>query len=194
MRYPATSSTEIPETRRSSRYLAVVVRRLGLVVLATGCLLPACNTNNQTVPTGPAAPGAQPSSFAFLAGTWAGTWTDTRYNASGSLQATFTVNGSTVTATGVIGLGVLGLGDESGSGSGTESGQTLDFAFSAATVGSGSGSLSTAGTGSGTGTVTGTLNYGAFTFTGTVTASAIDGTFDFTSPTGGNGVARLTKQ
>lgn len=194
MKCPATSSTRISETRRSSRYRAVVVRRLGLVVLAMGCLLPACNTNNQTLPTGPTDPGVQPSSFAFLAGTWAGTWTDTRYNVSGSLQATFTVNGSIVTATGVIGLGVFGLGDEPGSGSGTESGQTLDFTFSAATVGSGSGSLSTAGTGSGTGTVTGALNFGAFTFTGAVTASAIDGTFDFTSPTGGNGVATLTKQ
>ena len=66
---------------------------------------------------------------------WVGTWTDTRYNVSGTLNATFTVNGSTVTATGVIGLASLGLGNETGSGTGTVSGQTLTFTFSSATVG-----------------------------------------------------------
>ncbi len=62
------------------------------------------------------------SQFASLTGTstWVGTWTDTRYNVSGSLNATFTVSGSSVTATGVIGLQNygIGLGDEKGTGSG----------------------------------------------------------------------------
>lgn len=137
---------------------------------------------------------AAPPSFAFLAGNWVGTWTDTRYNVSGTLNATFTVNGSTVTATGVIGLASLGLGNETGSGTGTVSGQTLTFTFSSATVGAGSGTLGTGGAGSGAGSVTGTLNFGAFTYTGNVTPSVINGTFAFTSPTGGNGVASLTKQ
>lgn len=135
-----------------------------------------------------------PSSFSFLEGTWVGTWTDTRYDVSGTLEATFTVNGSTVTATGVIGLESLSLGKETGSGTGTVSGETLNFTFSADTVGTGSGSLDAGREGSGSGSVTGVLNFGAFTYTGTVTESEISGTFNFTSPTGGNGVASLTKQ
>jgi hypothetical protein len=61
------------------------------------------------------------ASFAGLTGssTWTGTWIDTRYNVSGTLQATFTINGTSVTATGVIGLQSLGLGNESGTGTGT---------------------------------------------------------------------------
>ncbi|HUO83641.1 MAG TPA: Ig-like domain-containing protein [Thermoanaerobaculia bacterium] len=135
-----------------------------------------------------------PSPFSFLAGTWVGTWEDTRYNVSGTLEATFTVNGSNVTATGVIGLQSLQLGNETGSGTGTVSGETLNFTFSADTVGNGSGSLSAGGAGSGAGSVTGVLNFGAFTYTGTVTPTEISGTFAFTSPTGGHGVASLTKQ
>jgi len=140
-------------------------------------------------------PGTSTSSpFSYLTGTWKGTWTDTRYNVSGSLEATFTVSGSTVTATGVIGLENLGLGKETGSGTGTVSGQTLNFTFTSNTVGNGSGSLSSGGAGSGSGTVTGVLNFGAFTYTGNVTQTEISGTFEFTSATGGYGVAILTRQ
>jgi hypothetical protein len=42
--------------------------------------------------------------------------------------------------------------------------------------------------------VTGALNLGAFTFSGTATQTTITGVFNFTSPTGGNGTATLTKQ
>ncbi len=137
--------------------------------------------------------GGTSSPFGNLAGTWSGTWTDTRYSVSGSLSATFTVSGSTVNATGVIGLQSLGLGNESGTGAGTISGNTLNFTFSSSTVGSGSGTLSASGSGSGTGSVTGSLNLGAFDFSGTVTGNTINGMFDFTSPTGGHGVASLSK-
>ena len=137
---------------------------------------------------------ATPSPFSSLEGTWVGTWTDTRYDVSGTLQANFTVNGSAVTASGEIGLESLGLGKETGSGTGTVSGDMLNFTFTADTVGAGTGSLNAGGAGSGGGTVTGVLNFGAFTYTGTVTESEISGTFNFTSPTGGNGVASLTRQ
>lgn len=139
-------------------------------------------------------PSAAAPAFSSLAGSWKGTWTDTRYNVSGPLSATFTVNGTAVTTTGTIGLSSLGLGNESGTGSGTISGQTLNFTFGAATVGNGSGTLSASGPGSGTGTVTGALNFGAFTFSGHVSGTTISGNFNFTSPTGGLGTATLTKQ
>ncbi len=163
---------------------------LALVVLgALAYPLAGCKSNHNS-PTSP----ATSADFSFLNGTWTGTWTDTRYNVTGSLQATFTVNGANVSAIGVIGLQSLGLGGESGNGSGTVSGDTLNFTFSAATVGSGAGTLKVSGAGTGNGTVTGALNFGAFTFQGTGDASKIEGTFNFTSPTGGNGVATLTKQ
>lgn len=137
---------------------------------------------------------APPAPFSSLAGTWVGTWNDRLYNVSGTLSATFAVNGSTVTATGVIGLQVFGLANEVGTGTGTVAGQTLNFVFTSSTVGSGNGTLSTGGAGSGSGTVTAPLSFGAFTFAGTVTGTTISGTFTFTSPTGGAGVASLTKQ
>lgn len=132
--------------------------------------------------------------FAFLHGTWTGTWEDTIYDVSGALEATFAVNGSNVTASGVIGLQEFALGDKSGSGSGTISGPTLSFTFTSDAFGSGSGTLDAGGCGSGTGTVTGTLEFGAFTFAGSANPTTISGTFDFTSPSGGKGVASLTKQ
>jgi hypothetical protein len=144
-------------------------------------------TFNITV-TGPPAP------FSSLAGTWVGTWNDTRYNVSGPLTATFAVSGSNVTATGVIGLAVFGMSNEGGTGTGTISGQTLNFTFASGTVGSGIGTLASGGAGSGSGSVTPPLSFGAFTFSGTVTGTTISGTFTFTSPTGGAGVASLTKQ
>ena len=135
-----------------------------------------------------------PSPFSFLAGTWEGTWEDTRYDVSGTLEATFTVTGSNVTATGVIGLASLGLGNETGTASGTVSGDTLSFTFSSDRVGNGSGDLNTGGSGSGFGSVTAPLNFGAFNFEGSATETVISGTFAFTSPSGGNGVATLTRQ
>jgi hypothetical protein len=157
--------------------------------------LTTCGRSSGGSPTTPTNPGGGTSTgnFSFLAGTWIGTWTDQRYGVSGTLQATFAVSGSTVTATGTIGLASLGIGNQSGTGTGTVTGSTLNFTFSANAVGTGSGSV-TNGAGSGTGTVTGVLNLGGFTYAGTANANTISGTFQFTSPTGGNGVASLTKQ
>ena len=167
----------------------------GLVLFAAmaSFAISGCGSSDDGLPTGNS--DGSNASFSFLNGTWVGTWTDTRYNVSGSLRAVITVTGSTVTATGTIGLQSLGLGNENGTASGTVSGQTLSFQFAASTVGVGTGTLTAgAGNGSGSGTVTGVLNLGGFTYTGTATATTINGTFRFTSATGGNGVATLTKQ
>jgi hypothetical protein len=168
-----------------------IARSIVAVVLLA--YVPGCGKSESNgSPVGNSPPMA--TTFTDLAGTWQGTWTDTRYNVSGPLEAVFAVNGNSVTATGTIGLQSLNLGNETGTGSGTISGQTLAFTFGANTVGSGSGSLSITGAGSGTGTVTGVLNLGAFTYSGTAVAGKISGEFAFTSPTGGRGVATLTKQ
>jgi len=169
-----------------------------LVMAATLVASLGCNGGNNGSGASPTDPPIPIADFSFLAGTWSGTWKDTRYNVSGTLQATFTVTGASVSATGVIGLQSLGLGNENGSGSGTVSGDTLSFTFSAATVGTGKGTLKLSGaassSGNGDGSVTGTLNFGGFTFAGTANGTTISGTFQFTSATGGNGVADLTKQ
>lgn len=172
--------------------LAATVALLGL----TGC--PSSNNNDDSGGSTPTMPPNPTADFSFLAGNWSGTWKDTRYNVMGTVQASFQVSGNTVTANGVIGLQSLGLGNETGTGDGTVAGDTLSFNFSASTVGSGSGTLKLTsaanGDGSGSGSVTGTLNFGAFNFTGTANATTISGTFQFTSPTGGNGDVDLTKQ
>lgn len=159
-----------------------------VAILVTFSAMTGCNDSSDDGITGSGG-GSLPS----LSGTWAGTWTDTRYNVSGNLSATFAVNGSTVNATGTIDLSSLGLGNETGTGTGTIAGDTLTFNFSAATVGTGRGTV-IGKDASGTGNVTGVLNFGAFTFSGTATDNVISGIFDFTSPSGGNGVARLTRQ
>lgn len=143
--------------------------------------------------TGPGTPGA-PGPFDFLVGTWVGTWTDTRFGVSGAVRCTIAVNGNRVTADGTIDLSALGLGDEAGTAEGTITGNNLAFTFTADTVGSGEGTLSNGGAGSGTGTVTGMLNFGDFTFEGTVDPTTIQGTFQFTAPSGGRGTVELTKQ
>lgn len=127
-----------------------------------------------------------------LAGDWLGSWQDTIYSVGGELDMTFEVAGSQYDATGVIDLRSLGLGDEPGTLTGQANGDLLTFDFQAATVGTGSGTLN-GDAGQGTGTVTAPLNFGDFTFIGTATDSQIDGTFDFTSPSGGAGVVHLTK-
>jgi hypothetical protein len=102
-----------------------------------------------------------------------------------------------MTAGGAIGLGNIigyGLSNEAGTASGTISGNSATFTFSAPTVGSGSGTIS-GNTISGSGTVTGALNFGAFTYIGTldVTGTNINGTFSFTAPGSGYGIATVTK-
>ncbi len=167
------------------------MRRLLICSVLMLALVGCNNDDDEDSPTGPG--DVTPAEFEFLIGKWLGTWDDTRYNVQGTLEATFAVDGNNVTATGVIGLGALGLGDETGTGTGTINGDTLSFTFESNTVGTGEG-MTTTSSGSGTGTVMGSLNFGDFTFEGTISGTTIDGEFDFTSPTGGNGVAMLTKE
>ena len=132
-----------------------------------------------------------------LVGTWVGTWADTVYEAGGSMTWVISRDGSDYSASGTIDFSYFGMGLLSGSAEGTVTGaftdHVMDFTFEAAMIGSGSGTLD-GGLGSGTGTVTAPLNFGGFTFQGTVGEGLITGEFDFTSPTGGKGVASLTKQ
>jgi hypothetical protein len=145
------------------------------------------------VATAAAAPGAVPD----LTGNWVGAWQDTIYMVGGALSWTISQDGSDLSASGSIDLSALFLGVKEGTAEGTLTaaleGDNLDFTFAATDVGNGSGSIS--GTsGSGSGTVTAPLNFGGFTFEGTLSNDVIQGTFDFTSPTGGAGRALLTKQ
>ena len=166
------------------------------LILAVALMAVACASKTND---GPGAPSPTdpviitPGEFAFLVGTWTGTWTDTRFSVTGTLEATITVSGNQVQANGTIGLQSLGLGEETGTGTGTVDGDTLNFTFEADTVGNGEGFVSD-DAGSGMGTVLGVLNFGDFTFMGTVSETMIDGTFEFTAPSGGRGVATLTRQ
>jgi len=128
-----------------------------------------------------------------VAGSWQGTWTDTRFGVGGEVRGTITRRGSTVTGSGVLDLSDLGLGNVTGTAEGTIAGGRIEFTFRSGPVGSGSGALTGAG-GSGRGTVTGALGFGDFTFEGAATDSTIEGSFRFLSPSGGRGVASLTRQ
>jgi hypothetical protein len=161
----------------------------GVFLLAAGCS--SASKDGGGTPTEPVV--VTESEFAFLVGTWTGTWTDTVFDVEGTLSATMTMSGTDVDATGVIGLQALGLGDEEGVATGTISGDTLTFTFEATSVGTGEGTFS-GGVGSGMGSVMGMLDFGDFTFEGTATETTIDGTFQFTAPSGGSGVATLIKQ
>jgi hypothetical protein len=168
------------------------IRRLA--ICSALLLVVACSSASKDGGGSPTDPGeVTPVEFAFLVGTWTGTWTDTVFNVEGTLSATMAMSGSDVEATGVIGLQALGLGDEQGVATGMIDGDTLTFTFEAASVGDGEGTFS-GGIGSGLGSVMGVLNFGDFTFEGTANETTIDGTFEFTSPSGGSGVATLTKQ
>ena len=127
-----------------------------------------------------------------LAGTWSGTWVDTRYGVSGTItNVVLTQTATTFGGTGTIDLSSLGLGSQNGTATGTISGNTVTFNFTAAGIGSGSGILNTT-VASGSGSIT-ALNFGSFGFTGTASSTQITGTFQFTSPTGGNGTITVTK-
>jgi hypothetical protein len=133
-----------------------------------------------------------PPTLPSLAGTWSGTWLDTRYNVGGTItNVILTQSSSAFGGTGTIDLSSIALGSQSGTATGTISGSTVTFTFTSAGIGSGTGTLA-ANAGSGTGNIT-ALNFGAFTFTGTATSTTISGTFQFTSPTGGNGTISVTK-
>ena len=57
-----------------------------------------------------------------LVGSWSGTWTDTKYDLSGSLSVTFTQNGDIILANGIIDLSAFWFGDFPGTGTGTADG------------------------------------------------------------------------
>ncbi|MFH1501685.1 MAG: hypothetical protein ABIG03_01430 [Candidatus Eisenbacteria bacterium] len=139
--------------------------------------------------------GALDDEIPNVAGDWAGTWLDSIHYtwAFGDVSCTIVQDGSDFTADGIIDLSVLGLGPMPGTGAGTvtrEGGRaTLNFTFSAAGVGSGVGTQ-IGGSGTGSGSV---APYGPFTFQGAATSTTIDGTFDFTDPSGGYGSVHMTK-
>jgi hypothetical protein len=132
-----------------------------------------------------------------LTGTWVGTWADTVYLAGGSMTWEISRDGSDYTASGTIDFTYFGMGLLSGSAEGNITSafadHVMEFTFEAAMIGNGSGTIN-GNIGSGGGTVTAPLNFGEFTFEGVVVEGNIAGTFDFTSPTGGAGIASLTKQ
>jgi len=131
--------------------------------------------------------------LADILGTWTGTWTDTVFSVSGNLDFVVTEDGGSYTATGDIDLGILGLGVESGSATGSVTQGILSFAFNSGMVGTGGGSLDDAGNSIGTGAVTGSLNFGTFSFAGTVTSTQMTGSFEFITAGSGKGIATLTK-
>ncbi len=142
---------------------------------------------------------ASPAVFPDITGQWTGTWLDTIYFAAGDMNVTIsTSDGVNFTATGEIDVGSidLTLGILPGSASGTLAGAVLSGTFTCTNLGNGTFTLTDVGgsvDASGSGTVTAPLNFGAFTFTGTIVGNTMDGTFDFTSPTGGAGTATLIR-
>ncbi len=135
-----------------------------------------------------------PSVLPDLSGNWQGTWSDTRYGVSGAMSLAIAISGSDYTATGTIDISQIDplLGQISGTASGTIVGNTMTFSFSATDLGTGTGTF-TDGAVSGSGTVSAPLSFGDFEFSGTVTAGQMNGTFNFLAPTGGNGVATLSR-
>lgn len=126
-----------------------------------------------------------------LVGIWSGTWTDTVFNVSGSLDATITQSGDELSGTGLIGLGPFGLGQVQGTASGTISGNTVNFTFSAS-VGSGSGTIVDNAI-SGSGSVGDPLPFSlTFSFDGAIDGDTVNGTFAFDG--GGAGVATVMRQ
>jgi len=94
------------------------------------------------------------------------------------------------------------LGELEGSGSGTASGGTLSGTFTCTDLGNGQGTLEAGSPrgavgvamASGSGTVTAPIGFGPFTFEGEIVGDAMTGSFDFTNPSGGKGVAALARK
>ncbi len=129
-----------------------------------------------------------------LSGSWSGTWQDTRYFVSGDVILTIDVVGDQWSANGTIdftnvgmGVGIVPL-----TISGTLVGNVLSYDFDTGPLGSGSATL-TGTVNAGAGTVGEPMFFGDFDMGGTASGSAISGTFDFTSPTGGEGTMILTR-
>jgi hypothetical protein len=165
---------------------------IGLLALALG--LSFGTTAKLQPPPAHAITVVGPAAVPDLSGTWEGSWSDTRYSVSGSMSLVIALNGADYSATGSIDISEIDLllGQLNGTATGTISGNTMSFSFSATNLGTGTGTFTDGGA-TGTGTVTAPLGFGAFEFSGTVTGGQMDGTFNFTSPTGGNGVASLSR-
>jgi hypothetical protein len=124
-------------------------------------------------------------------GHWSGTWTDTVFNVSGTMEVWISRDGDTFTVTGTIGLSELSLGSSSGTAEVSFIGNLITFTFSDAVLGSGSGTIN-GNTISGVDT---TSLFGPFTFSGSISedGNTISGQFTFTDPGTGAGVVELTK-
>lgn len=176
--------------KRPHRYLILYLSTLFVVAA-----LMASSTSSRATRSGTQlARTSDNADLADLLGSWSGTWNDTIYSVGGSLSFDITADAGVYHATGDIGLETLGLGVESGTASGNEQLGALVFSFSSATVGSGDGSINAlTGITTGSGSVIAAIGFGAFVFQGSVSGDIMSGLFDFTSPTGGAGVAILTR-
>ena len=171
-----------------------------LALFALAALLAAAGGGQSGAPLAPAAASAgSPLALPQLTGSWSGTWTDTLYAVSGAVTLVIWNEGSgyaangTIDVTGISGmLGVLG-----GGATGVDNGVTLDVQFDCTDLGGGTVVLTPDGgggaTAAGSGNVMSPLNFGPFTLTGTASDTEIVGSFDFTSPGGGKGIAQFTK-
>jgi hypothetical protein len=175
-------------------YLVALIAFAGTLFWQTG--------RHQPVSLGPAPAEAGTLVLPALAGMWVGAWADTIFGVGGTMQFTIGQDGNFYGANGNIDLNSINpaLGVLSGSASGTESAGAISGTFNCTNLGSGNfditenvtALLQTANA-SGSGTVGAPLSFGPFTFTGEITDFAMAGTFDFTNPGGGAGVASLIK-
>ncbi len=133
-----------------------------------------------------------------LVGTWEGSWRDSAFHVGGSLTWTVAQDDTVISANGTIDLtsvGWPGVGVEQGTASGViipNGRTTLVFDFSATNVGIGSGGI-VGSDASGMGTVVPPMDFGDFDFEANVTDLSMQGTFAFTAPGSGHGIASLTK-
>ncbi len=138
-----------------------------------------------------------------LEGTWSGTWTDTLYAVGGAVTLVIWAEGTDFVASGTIDVTSISgaLGVLSGGAIGLNNGVSLDIDFNCTDLGGGTVVLTpvkTAGaalsaSASGSGNVSAPLDFGPFTLTGTASDTEIVGSFDFTSPGGGKGIAQFNK-
>ena len=150
------------------------------------------------------ASAAVPLTLPDLVGQWSGTWVDTVYSVGGAITFDILRDGDSWFASGTIDVTAIApfLGVLPGSAQATLSGNTISGQFACTDLGNGSFTLTEIPPGRGTaqiasatgsGTVTAPLSFGPFTFTGSVTDGTLGGSFDFTNPGGGKGVAAMTK-
>ncbi len=177
-------------------YMIVLFSVAGLLALAGN------GDNGPTLNPSPAL-AANPTMLPLLEGTWAGSWSDTVFNVGGAMTFVIWAEGSNYAATGTIDVTSISpaLGVLTGGAIGLDSGASLDVTFNCTELGNGTVVLTPvksangimSASGSGSGNVTGALNFGPFTMNGSASDTDLSGSFDFTSPGGGKGVAEMTK-